>query len=316
MERVQIKANSIVTYHVPKERGKGKNISCIISEDEEARPYRGEMKGGAKKAIMRICVSWAMLLHYQFENVPNDLSEKLYFVTLTLPSDLPYTDKELYRKTLNSFITSYKYKYSDLLYIWKAEKQVKGKTHYHLVINKELDSNILRKDWNKILSNCGFIEKYREDRRLQHKGGFKYDEALGEKHNYEAQLGWWKYGVSTNWSNPRTVHIEVIGEINKVGHYIAKYVGKNEDKGTISGKVWGCSDKLKSLNYCTFDLKMEICGNIDNVKQLGKSVKNLNEWVEIVDFEDIISSINADKKVKGIVKRWAKREYKILKLNN
>lgn len=192
---------------------------------------------------------------------------KLTFVTLTLPSAQMHTDKELNRLALNRFLQNCKRRFGVINYIWRAERQKNGNIHYHILIDNYIHYLRVRKEWNLIMADLGYIQKFQE------------------VHGH---------------SNPNSTDIHALKNIKNVTAYITKYVSKCEEykeyealkrnynaglidldefenakailykeleKIKINSRVWGCSDALKEVK----DFKITEC-NLSN--QFVKDVYN------------------------------------------
>lgn len=146
----------------------------------------------------------------------------LAFVTLTLPVKQFHSDKEL-RKAQTRYIENLQKTYNVKHYVWKAEAQKNGNIHFHLLIDRWIDWTVHRKLWNKQLDKLGYIDKYQE-----------------------------KHGDR----NPNTIDVHSLKKDKKgrkmknIGNYIIKYMTKREfGKRAIIGKIWGCANPTKKLDY-------------------------------------------------------------------
>lgn len=109
------------------------------------------------------------------------------FVTLTLPAKQQHTDKELTKYCLNPFL-SYARKYFKVRYfIWKKELQKNGNLHFHLVTDRFIDYNCLRRAWNRVLNSgkvagvdkpFDYVDRYHDNMAEFYKDGFNTDTVL------------------------------------------------------------------------------------------------------------------------------------------
>lgn len=113
-------------------------------------------------------------------------------------------------------------------YIWKCELQERNQIHYHITTNSFLHLAEIRRVWNDLQKNRGWLD------------------------DYYSKYGKWD-------ANSTDVHS--IYKIKDVGRYLSKYIAKTQfvacpaspESGfppllvpaNIGGKVWGCSEDLK-----------------------------------------------------------------------
>jgi hypothetical protein len=105
------------------------------------------------------------------------------FVTLTLPYRQLHTDTEITKYCLNAFF-AYARKYFHVKYfIWKKELQKNGNLHYHIMCDRYIDHEYLRRAWNRILNKGAvkdcipfcYIDLYHEKWTQFYSNGFDAD---------------------------------------------------------------------------------------------------------------------------------------------
>lgn len=146
----------------------------------------------------------------------------LSFCTLTLPIKQHHTDK-VFRKLLIRFIENLTKTYGVKHYVWKAEPQENGNIHFHIVLDRFVKYPVIRKLWNAQLNSKGlnYIDKY--------------------------------YKFKNTSKPPSSTEIKSLKNIQNVTSYIGKYMLKTEKgKRPIIGKIWGCSNLTKKLEYPKF----------------------------------------------------------------
>lgn len=206
-----------------------------------------------RKAVENM-VNTVLLNHdkrVHFKDQPN-----LTFVTLTLPIEQKHTDK-VFRKLLVRFIENLIKTYQVKHYVWKAEPQKNGNIHFHLIIDRWVAKEKIQNLWNRQLDTIGYIDAFAQKRKKEgfiyrsffYRKGVKILSKLTEKEQYKNYL----YNKSIGFRNPPTVKIQGISKaINKVA-YVLKYMTKPEfDKRQIIGKIWGCANITKKLEYPRF----------------------------------------------------------------
>lgn len=154
------------------------------------------------------------------------LKFKVAFVTLTLSSEQKHSDNVIRKKLLHQLLIELKQNYNVENYVWKAEKQVNGNIHFHIVLDRFIPHQQLRSRWNRIQNKLGYINAY------QSKHGGK--------------------------SNPNSVDIHSLYNIKNIGSYLSKYMSKNVEyqdnmnpaelqKLIVKGKLWGSNHELSNI---------------------------------------------------------------------
>ena len=231
-------------------------------------------------------------------------SFKLNFITLTLSSDQAHSDQVVKQKILHPFLLEARRKWNVTLYLWKAEKQKNGRIHFHIITDKFIPWVELRNVWNKHQQTLGYVTGYRDDQKLWHRDGFKYNPKYALKWNRSAQLKAYQEGLRTDWDNPNSVDIHKTRHIINLKAYFSKEISKDPDpasfncpkekcpicgctmqtrKGNfrcnsclhsnthISGMLWGCSVLLTDLPGGRTDVDTGIQAELDAIAGSGKS---------------------------------------------
>lgn len=138
---------------------------------------------------------------------------RVNFVTLSIPqlADSP-SDNIIKRDVFHPFIV-YLRKYCGLRnYVWRAEAQVNGMIHFHLLTDTFLHWRKIRTVWNRKLQKCGLLADFIA-----------------------------RYGHS----DPNSTDVHSVKGILNLGAYIAKYVSKKDaTRRSITGRLWGCNYEL------------------------------------------------------------------------
>jgi hypothetical protein len=182
---------------------------------------RGQSSNGQVKSIwLKRSIGFCEMVRMRAETMrlqKKKMEHYPVFVTLTLPSTQEDTDIKIKRDLLNKFLIYGVRKSRFEQYIWKAEKQKNGNIHFHLLTDKFYSKTNLQADWNGILKSTSYMQRFSE-----------------------------KFGHE----NPPSTHVTKIGTSVRLAEYLSKYVSKSEN---IGGRLMGCSDKLKTINYPTLD---------------------------------------------------------------
>jgi len=220
---------------------------------------------------------------------------KISIITLTLPTKLKHTGKELTRKGLNQFLTTMRKKFGFNNYVWKAELQENGNIHYHICADKVIHYRIIRKYWNAILSKLGYISAYQRKFALMSKEyyiNYNISRYGGDRETWGRR---YHYGVSTGWKDPNTTDVKSVTSADKVAAYISKYLSKDLSKNKKAkakikdviqemGRFWSCSHSLSKLG------NVRLCVD-DNTRAIFNYLKKMsdihifqNDFVECLMF--------------------------------
>ncbi len=147
---------------------------------------------------------------------------RIAFITLTLPSKQKHSDNEIKQKLLNSFLLELKDNYKVKNYVWRAEKQLNGNIHFHIIVDKFIPWNELRNRWNRITNKLGYVDNYKHEMKKYHNGNFKVREDLLERWSYKSQINAYKVGVANDWQSPNSTDIHSIIKIRNIQNYVTK----------------------------------------------------------------------------------------------
>lgn len=210
---------------------------------------------------------------------------QLAFITLTLPSTQAHTDTEIKSLCLNQFLFEIKRKYNISNFVWKAELQKNDNIHFHLIFDKYIDYQALRRRWNRIINKLGYVDAFRDKMKNlslidYHKSRLKYKECTF-KESAEA----YAKGKSSNWSNPNSVDVRSVLNKKDLAVYLSKYFAKNDDKEELTeseqerlinfGRIWSRSYTLVKLKFQNKYLVSEILDIINYLEQKKDKVFKL-----------------------------------------
>lgn len=176
-----------------------------------------------------------------------NLSFKISFITLTLSSTQVHSDNEIKSQLLNQFIIEARKKWNVKNYIWRAERQKNGNLHFHIITDRFIPWNDVRNVWNRIQNKLGYVDRYREQIKEFHKGGFKVRENLLKVWSYKKQLKAYKEGIANDFHNPNSTDIHSIKLVTDTKAYMMKYLAKSEQSENMKGRLWGCNYELTNL---------------------------------------------------------------------
>lgn len=137
-----------------------------IRKMPEAKP-KGIMTQGATKRIRKYLDLWFNAIHAYGQKYNSTIFKHkhfLTFVTLTLPAEQQHTDEFIKRYIFWPWLEIIKRYYGVQEYVWRAEKQINGNIHFHILIDKFIKHDLVRFHWNYHLSKYSYISAYSDMR--------------------------------------------------------------------------------------------------------------------------------------------------------
>lgn len=119
---------------------------------------------------------------------------RINFITLTLPTEQRHTDEEIKRVCLNNWLNTMRVSKCLGEYIWKAETQINGNIHFHLVTDSYIRYDRIQEVWNNSLELLGYITEF--------------ERKIGHRH-------------------PNSTDVHSVKHVRKITSYISKYMSKN-----------------------------------------------------------------------------------------
>lgn len=250
---------------------------------------------------------------------------RLTFVTLTLSSAQIHSDVVIKSLFLNQFLTEAKRRWHVTRYVWRAEKQLNGNIHFHILTDKFIPWSELRDIWNRIQNKLGYVNRYREKLKKFHEGGFHPREDLLKFWPMERQRKAYQFGCKTDWNNPNSTDIHSLRHVGNVKRYVAKYMSKNESerkrmvrikflhecleerinlsddqlneyeelsKYFNEARIWGCSQELSNIKGGNEIIDSEIQQELKTIQDSGisKTYKGDHYTVIFIDV-DLLASL-------------------------
>ncbi|MGC3977850.1 MAG: hypothetical protein QM751_06190 [Paludibacteraceae bacterium] len=235
--------------------------------------------------------------------------DNISFITLTLPTSQikeykksyilwKWTDKDIKRQCLNQFLTEIKKDKGVKLFVWKAEKQINGNIHFHLLVDKRIDYKYINILWNRQLNKLGIIDEYTN--KFKDMTFDQYCELRkSENKSIEKLQKAYNNGQSTHWKQPPTTQIIGLKSVKNVAGYIAKYISKTDEVLTskekkyindlvfqydlsenaidslykIDGRLWQCSQEISKSRRLVEYLESSYKYEIDKVVKTVEDIK-------------------------------------------
>ena len=204
-------------------------------------------------------------------------AHKVTFATLTLSSTQCHTDNYIKSKLLNQLFTELRKRYKKLLYVWRQEFQENGNIHFHILLNRFIPWQLLRKKWNRLQLNNGYLQDYQSKHaNLTFADYLKLYPAspLRPKHVlYKAYL----YGVRTKWTDPNSTDIHSLKKVSNISAYICKYLTKQSTVSNFS------LQNLESLSDFRIELEMSRALSCSRSWFASSEISKFQYPTEIID---------------------------------
>lgn len=260
--------------------------------------HKGKISIIAKRKITR-AIDYIIYLSKP-KKLPNtthgkNFTFKLNFITLTLSSPQVHTDQEIKKHLLNQFFIEMSRRWKVPCYIWRAEKQVNGNIHFHIITGKFIPWSELRNVWNRIQQKLGYVTRYRENRLLWHRDGFKFNSDKKVTWSYAKQLKAYKDGMRTDWDNPNSTDVHSIKHIGNIKAYFIKYMTKSDTTHELAGRLWGCSINLSHLPGGKTDVDSKIQEELERIFDSNRAWVQHSQYYSVYCFDHhILKSLNCD----------------------
>jgi len=220
---------------------------------------------------------------------------KMSFVTLTLPSKQTHSDTAIKKDCLNQFLVELRKNYGVTNYVWKAELQQNANIHFHLILDKYVDYQALRRRWNRILAKNNYIAAYRNKFENLNLSQYHAMRNLKAQCSFEKSAAAFAAGKRAKWCNPNTVDVKSVHGKKELAMYLAKYVLKPVTKSKLTpeqtereinfGRSWYRSYSLSNLKYINKYLLTEVTSMVNYLKSIPKTVKCVTDtWYTVFYF--------------------------------
>jgi hypothetical protein len=259
-----IRGTKIVSYIKPLQSLARKGTSIKSIENLAISKSNGYISKATKSKVSKMLETWYQCIEERRARKKHRFDKIGYyitFLTLTLAELQEHDDNTIKRQILDPYIQYLIRVHGVKNYYWKAEPQKNGNIHFHLLIDKFINKSEINNSWNVAQNKLGYVDKYYTKTGDINPPSTKIESIRDKKNGIGYLL---KYST-------KSAKICEKGEIFK-GVKIRKkamydYV-ENDDHSiivfesrAIQGRVWGCSDILRSLE----PLQMQLSYTLENI---------------------------------------------------
>lgn len=276
--------------------------------------HKGLLSPAGRKNLKN-CIGY-LILKTQLKNKKKsakklpDISKKISFATLTLPSKQKHPDNQIKDECLHQLILELQKKYNMREYVWRAERQKNKNLHIHFLTNVFIPHEDLRLRWNRIINKLNYVDVYRKKHQnLNFNDYLKYYPTSNKKGcSIQDRIRQYDLGCKSNWNNPNSTDIVALKHVKNAANYISKYCSKTIDDDyrikkikkkinesqddiekilfadeidktknqikeeyKIEGRIWFASSTLTSIKNLTTELTTEIKIDLNNIIKQTKA---------------------------------------------
>lgn len=225
----------------------------------------------------------------QMQNGKEIYNFRCSFITLTLPAKQMHDDKEIKAVLLNQFLVEMRKVYKVQNYVWKAELQKNGNIHFHIITDRYIDYQALRRRWNRLLNKLGYVDRYQSKMAALSLIDYHKMRCQSKPCEFEKSQKAYATGKKDNWKNPNSIDVRSVSSSKDLATYLGKYIGKNLTADDLTdeeikrmsafGRSWGRSESLSRLQYRNYYDYNDILGLINIVAtKTARVLKIVGDW--------------------------------------
>lgn len=248
-QRTQVRARALLHYSIPHPRPERQYKMFT------APTYAGKMTDHAARRIKK-----TIDLFFQISparTVWNDVSRtfqkfQINFITLTISCRNIVPCRDAYEKLLAPFLRKLR-ALGSVSYVWKGEFQKRGQPHYHITTNMFINWTWVRETWNNLQSKAGFLDEYQAE------------------HGH---------------INAPSTEVKAVKKLDRVDLYLAKYLSKGDPTQKWEGKVWGCSENLRTGKQYAFSNEFEDDLFVNECIEMGFGTRIILDTISLTETPD------------------------------
>jgi hypothetical protein len=259
---VRITPGSLLQYNIPTYRPHRTEAQDATKSNLTRGKFNGTISEKSRRRLKRTAEHWLMSIQEakrQKKAHTGNQTRYVTFVTLTLASTQRHSDNEIKRELLNYFIIYAIRNFGVREYLWRAEAQANGNIHFHLFVDSFIPWREVRTVWNNIQERLGYITEFSKIHR----------------HN-----------------DPNSTDIERIKSAKGASLYVTKYIAKESTYRKLQGRVWGCSDGLRTIKPFEQVADSEYFSLINHLKddKTKRVITNQNYTIYLGNISEVLTT--------------------------
>jgi len=251
---LKVLSDRCVIYSLNERPSLKRHVGLSSRANLTKKKLNGYISSYTVSKIRSILDTWLSAIMLRVDEKQDKYEQNKYFpvfITLTLCSVQKHDDKFVNRYLLQQFLEKYKYHTGAINIFWRAESQKNGNIHYHIIGDRFIKWQLIRKFWNDILENYGYIDEFEKE----------------NKHR-----------------NPNSTDVKGAKDVKDFVKYVLKYVSKVEEYRPLNCRLWGMTDSLRKVKSCTLDLDSKLSEEIGKVQKIKSTLTIKKDYVDVVLF--------------------------------
>lgn len=243
-------------------QARSRSTSQIENEANLSRgKYNGWISRNSRSKIRKSLEGWIKSIEVNRNTTRSRYKPKhayVTFATLTLPSDQKHGDNEIKRKVLMPFIQRLDRELGVQEWFWKAEPQKNGNIHFHLLLDRYIDKDLLQNYWNLSTETLGYLTAYFE------KSGSLFPPSTNIKKCPDdlSMVGYVMKYVSKSPIKVPSFRMEG-GQRIKQDKYYERKLGEGgqieyKEWRKIEGRVWGMSKGIRDCRVFSSEVSYRL----------------------------------------------------------
>lgn len=301
-----IEYRRVTFYRAPKRKPAGDPVPRDTDQNLTRGTYNGYMSPATRRQVRRIVSTWVRsVMIYRAELKKRWDPGRAYPVAfaLTLPSAQIHPDKDITRQCLTPFLQYLRRVHHVEHYFWRAEAQENGNLHYHVLADKYIDARDLQFAWNHHVNALGYVDRYivtgeeieapsteihaiRNTVKDRVTGEVREVDPVDYLLDYLLDCARETVAPGHDANDPNAPRV-LVGTYRKKDGSVGTYTTR-----PISGRVWGMSDKLRSVREPRCQASELIVEALERGVDRG-SVRKVEKEHAVLFFGDVHGSLKA-----------------------
>lgn len=182
---------------------------------------------------------------------------RVAFITLTLPMKQKTPTADVTRELFDPFLQSLRQYAKMNNYVWRLEFQKNGNVHYHLVTDSYVDYFYIKRRWNSVLEQHGYITDYANKMSAlswsDYQQIYKSNKYLSKQELYKR----YNKGKQELWREPNSVDVKNATSSKLVSLYVSKYFSKSAS--SVLCNELDNEENSHSLRLCFWSRSLSRC---------------------------------------------------------
>lgn len=185
---------------------------------------------------------------------------RLNFITLTLPSKQRHSDSDLQKILLQPLLNNLRNTWGCHNYVWRAEKQLNGNIHWHIMTDTFIHWSDLRRVWNGVCEQYEYVSR-----------GKTFDPNSTDIHAIKGKSESGRYlakyfGKSKSPKHRKALN-DQLHQQGLQGNRRRKFIMQFWKKLQVRARNWGCSYSISRLEGFTVEYGNQVSAAVQDLPQ-------------------------------------------------